>query len=239
MTKARPKRPAADRSDLTDKEVATYLRANPDFLCAHPGLIERLQLPARQLGGGDPRVVDLQHYMLDHLRAQTQDLKHRHDALLDNSRCRLQTQSRIHAAALALLGARDLRHLIDIATTDLAVLMDMDVVALCVESTDVPQVTADGVRMLPTGCIEELLGERDILIHEQTTGDTRLYGSAAGLVEAEILLRLHVRDAPPDALLALGARQPNHVHQGQTTEALGFLARILEHCVRSWLEFPQ
>ncbi len=239
MTKARPKRPAARRGDLTDREVAAFLRANPDYLCRHPELIESLQIPARKLGGGDARVVDLQHYMLDHLRAQAHDLKHRHDELLDNSRCRLQTQSRIHFAALALLSARDLPHLIDIATTDLAVLMDMDVVALCVESTDVPRVTADGVRLLPNGCVEDLLGQRDILINEQTTGDNRIYGHAAGLVEAEILLRLHVRDEPPDALLALGARRPNHVHRGQTTEALGFLARILEHCVRSWLQFPE
>ncbi|MHA1566660.1 MAG: DUF484 family protein [Alphaproteobacteria bacterium] len=239
MTKARPKRSAAGRSNLTNSEVAAYLRANPDFLCAHPDLIAGLQIPARDLGGGDPRIVDLQHYMLDRLRTQAHDLKHRHDELLDNSRCRLQTQSRIHFAALALLGARDLPHLIDIATTDLAVLMDMDVVALCVESADVPRVTADGVRLLPNGCIDELLGQRDILIHEKTTGDSQIYGAAAGLVEAQILLRLHVRDEPPDALLALGASRPNHIHQGQTTEALGFLARILEHSVRSWLEFPQ
>jgi len=239
MTKARRKGAAAPRSDLTDNEVASFLRRNGDFLCRNPDLIGALQVPDRDFGAGETRIADLQHYMLDNLRGQVHGLKHRHDELLNSSRCRLQTQARIHAAALVLLSARDLSHLIDIATTDLAVLMDMDVAALCVESTDVPRVTADGVRLLPNGCIEELLGDREVLLQEHTTGDARIYGAAAGLVEAEILLRLHVRDAPPDALLALGARRPNHVHSGQATEALGFLARILEHCVRTWLEFPR
>lgn len=239
MTKPRPKRAAARKSDLTDSEVVKFLRQNSDFLCRNADLIGTLQIPARDLGGGETRIVDLQHYMLDNLRGQVHSLKQRHDELLESSRCRLQTQSRIHFAALALLSARDLSHLIDIVTTDLAVLMDMDVAALCVESTDVPRVTADGVRLLPRGCIGEFLGEREVLLQAHTTGDSRIYGAAAGLVEAEILLRLHVRDEPPDALLALGARQPNHIHAGQATEALGFLAHILEHCVRTWLELPE
>ncbi len=243
MTKARPQGNGSsgnspDRSDLTDSEVTGFLNRNPDYLCRNPDLIDALQLPARDLGGSETRIVDFQHYMLDRLRGDVHEIKQRHDNLLETSRCRQQTQSRVHFAALALLGARSLSHLIDIATTDLAVLMDMDVAALCVETSDVPRVTADGVRLLPSGCIEDLLGKRDVLLHEQATGDSRIYGAAAGLVQAEILLRLHVRDEPPDAILALGARQPNHIHMGQATEALGFLARILEHCVRAWLELP-
>ena len=56
--------------------------------------------------------------------------------MVANSRDNLSTQDRIHKAVLALLEAETFEHLIEIVTTDLAVLLSVDVAALCVEASD-------------------------------------------------------------------------------------------------------
>jgi uncharacterized protein YigA (DUF484 family) len=40
-------------------------------------------------------------------------------------------------------------------------------------------------------------------------------------------------------LLALGSRVEGRFDPSQGTELLGFLARILELCIRTWLELPR
>ena len=39
-------------------------------------------------------------------------------------------------------------------------------------------------------------------------------------------------------LLALGSREPDTFHPGQATELLCFLTRVIERCIRSWLDLP-
>ena len=39
-------------------------------------------------------------------------------------------------------------------------------------------------------------------------------------------------------MLALGARQPTMFRKGQSTELYGFLARIVEHSIRTWVGAP-
>ncbi|MFQ5972052.1 MAG: DUF484 family protein [Alphaproteobacteria bacterium] len=239
MTRA-SKQGAVPHLDLAEDQVLGYLRRNPDFLARHPDLFTKLVPPARKFGNGrDATVMDLQQFMLGRLREDVGRLEKRHDALVDTSRSNLRTQSRVHAAALALLSARSFESFIEIVTTDLAMLLEIDVVAMCIECSEVTRVRPDGIRLLPSGSIDELLGRRaDVVLRENTVGERWLYGSGAGLVRSDALLRLRVRRQPPDALLALGARTPGHFHAGQATELLSFLARVLEHGIRNWLDVP-
>ncbi|MEI9985008.1 MAG: hypothetical protein WDN69_18470 [Aliidongia sp.] len=61
-------------------------------------------------------------------------MKSQQRALIATSRSNLSSQQRIHAAVLALLAATSFEQLIQTVTTDLAVLLDIDVVTLCIES---------------------------------------------------------------------------------------------------------
>ena len=65
--------------------------------------------------------------------------------------------------------------------------------------------------------------------------DPEIFGAGAGLVHSEALLRLDIGGKAPDALLALGSRCDGAFDDGQGTELLGFLARVLEICFRGWL----
>jgi len=224
---------------VTAAQVADYLRQHPEFLLRHPDLLDTQVAPSRRRGEG---VADLQQFMVERLRRDLARLKADQDDLLTNSRDNLSTQDRIHKAVLALLGAETLEHFVEIVATDLAVLLDVDAVALCVEAGDgkARKLRLDGIQMLAPGAVDRVLGaERAALLRDDTTGDAEIFDAGAGLVRSDALIRLRFGDGAPPGLIAFGTRHPGYFDPGQGTELLHFLARIIEHCVRAWLDLPR
>jgi hypothetical protein len=235
---AEPARAALPSRAPSAADVAAYLRQNPDFLIEHPDLIEILTPPSRQSG---ERVLDMQQFMVQHQRAEITRLKGQHRALVTTSRANLTTQARVHTAVLALLAAGSFEQLIQIVTTDLAVLLDADVVTIAVESAGAqrPRLSHPGVQILNPGAVDAVLGaDRDVLLHSDVDGDPTLFGDGAGLVRSAALLRLSVSAAAPAGLLCIGMRRPGKFHGGQGTELLGFLARALGITIAAWLDLP-
>jgi hypothetical protein len=226
-----------------EASVLAWLRANPDFFQRHPDLVVGLTPPAREFaraqeGGGE--IVDLQHVMLTRLKAEVGRREDACNELIDAGRSNMQSQARIHDAALALLGALSLDHLIERVATDLPVILDIDTSALCLENGEVARATADGIRVLPKGAIDGLLGVgKPALLRANVSGDSRLFGESAGLVRSDALLRLKVREGMPHALLALGSRDPGRFNARQGTELLVFLAHVMEYVIRAWLDLPR
>jgi uncharacterized protein YigA (DUF484 family) len=221
---------------ITAAQVADYLRQHPEFLVRHPDLLDVQVMPGRRKADG---VVDLQQFMVERLRRDVARLKADQDDLLANSRDNLSTQDRIHKAVLALLAAESLEHFVEIVATDLAVLLDVDAVALCVEAVGgkANELRADGVQVLAPGAVDRVLGaDRAALLRDDTTGDAEIFDAGAGLVRSDALIRLRFGDDAPQGLIAFGTRHPGYFDSGQGTELLHFLARIIEHCVRAWLD---
>jgi uncharacterized protein YigA (DUF484 family) len=221
--------------ELSGETVLAYLRQHPDFLNQHPELIASLTPPELQRGDG---IVDMQHFMLQRLRGDLQRLKAQQRALIATSRSNLTSQNRIHAAALAIIAATSFELLIQTVTTDLAVLLDVDVVTIGVESaaSAQPRLPRHGIQILPRGTVDELLGaDRSVLLRSNVTGDPALFGSAAGLVHSAALLRIEVSEHAPVGLLCIGTRRAEKFQPGQGTELLCFLARVLESTIGAWL----
>ncbi len=80
---------------------------------------------------------------------------------------------------------------------------------------------------------------QDVVLRADIEGDKVLYGSGTGLVASEALLRLHASPEAPAGLLALGARHTTRFDPEQGSELLGFLAQVLELCIRTWLGLPR
>lgn len=237
MTTRPDKAPPRD-PDLQSSEVRQYLSDNPDFLTSHPDLLTELTPPAHQRGDG---VVDMQQYMIERLQKQIGALQSEQQDLIAASRSNMMSQARVHSAALALLDARTFEHFIEVVTTDLANLLDVDVVTLCVECDSYAAKVkgADGVFTIPQGRVNELLGEeRDILLHEDDGAERALFGGAATLVTSSALVRLRISSSGPLAILALGSRDSGRFHPGQGTELLCFLGRVVAQCIRGWLNLP-
>ena len=219
------------------EDVAAWLRENPDFLAQRPELAAVLTPPRFERGQG---VLDFQAFMLDRLREDLARTKDQQRELLATTRANMNSQNRIHAAVLFLLDARSFEQFIQTVTTELAVLLDLDVTALVVESNgrEPAHVHTSGVRVVEPGFVDDLLGRKAALLRADIQGDPAIYGHASGLVRSEALLRLRVSDDTPAGLLAFGSREPDMFHQGQGTELVCFLARVVERCIRSWLDLP-
>jgi len=222
---------------LTPEDVCNYLREHPDFLVQHAEVIDHLTPPTVDRGRG---VVDLQAFMVERLRSEIRNLKDQQRELITTTRANMNSQNRIHAAVLFLLDAQNFEQLIQTIATDLAVLLDLDIACLVVESNglDIPHVHRSGVRVVEPGAIDRWLGTRDVVLNADVRGDPEIYGPGAGLVRSEALIRLQVSSETPEGLLAFGSREPDMFHNGQGTELVCFLARVVERCIRSWLELP-
>jgi len=223
------------RGELDGADIIAYLRDHPDFLDDHPEALALLHPPAREVGGG---VYDFQHFLLEKQRRDLAQLSEEHKALLATTRGNLASQARIHKSVLAILVAPSFEQLFQTVTTDMAVLLDVDAVTLAVESSAAgPRPIIHGIHLLPSGTVDELLGiERPALLSAGVVGDPALFGSAAGLVRSQALLRLSFGKANPAGLLCIGTRKPGRFHPGLGTELLGFLARTLSITIAQWLK---
>lgn len=235
------KRPAkrATGVPVSAERVIEYLHRHPDFLCTHPEVLEVLAPPARVNGNG---VVDMQQFMVERLRDDLTKMAAARDAVVATGRSNLSAQARVHKAVLALLGSRSFEHFIETLTTDTAMILDLDVVAIGVEqsSADTARAETAGVYRLDPDMVDQLLGEgQKIVLRSHVAGDPAIFGAGAGLVHSDALLRLSISGATPQALLALGSRQPEQFQPGQGTELLNFLARVVESCIRGWLNLPE
>jgi len=228
--------PAQQRpGEITAQDIIAYLRQHPDFLDSHPEALRLLRAPSREIGGD---VVDFQHFQIERLRRDLARIGTEHRTLIAASRGNLASQGRVHKAVIAILAAPSFEQLLQTVTTDLAVLLDVDVVTIAVESTAAPagRLSLQGIHLLKDGTVDALLGaERTALLRANAAGEAVLFGSAVGLVRSQALLRLTFGRGAPIGLLCLGTRQPGRFRPGLGTEGLCFLARALGITIAQWL----
>lgn len=229
-----PDRKAAPQ--ITAAQVVDYLKRHPDFLARHPEALEHQQAPRRVLGAG---VVDFQSALIDQLREDAAGQTLRHRELIDTSRANLSIQAQVHECVLVLLEATSFEQVIQTVATDFAVLLDLDVAILCIETEGdrwAGGETLQGLRIVDRGVVDAVLGpDESMVLKSAVAADPAVFGAAAGLVRSAALVRLEISPATPPAMLAFGSRDPEKFHPGQATELIGFLATALESVVRGWL----
>ncbi len=228
--------PAKQLTAIDKDQVLDYLRDHPEFLLENADALRNLDFPDRDLGDG---VIDLQQALIGRLREKVVETEDVARVLIDNSRDNLSTTARIHECVLKLLDATSFEQLIEIATVDLAVLLDVDAVMLCIESNGVFGVPIQALKLLPGNAVASALGGRQsVLLEQDISADPAIFGSAATLIASQALVRLNISPDAPPALLAFGSRDRARFHDGQATELLQFLARVLEKLIRVWLDLP-
>jgi len=231
-------KPGTD-TEVTERQVVDYLLGRPDFLVKHPRILQNMAAPGRSLGEG---VTDFQQAMIDRLRQEIDNARGQSQELIDNSRVNMSVQSRVHECVLALVAANSFEELIQTVTTDMAVILDLDAVTLCIEAVEhsQTQIRTNGLQLLSEGTVRSLVPDgQSCILRSDISGDPDLFGAAAPLVRSDALMRLKVSDATKPALLALGSRNAAKFHPGQATELLTFLTRVLESLVRGWLDLPR
>jgi uncharacterized protein YigA (DUF484 family) len=224
--------------ELDADVVIAFLRQNPDFLIQHPEAILAVMPPDRAVDSG---VVDLQKAMLDRLRSEVARLKATQKKLIATSRVNMQNQGRVHTAVLALMGVYGLDQWIQVVTTDLPTILDLDSIVVGFEPKALDAIGDDtgGLIRLPQGAIDRLLGGgKDIRLRADADGERIVFGPAATLIRSDALVRLRLGDNEPQGLAAFGSRRANTFHPSQGTELLNFLVRAVASALRGCLAHP-
>ena len=224
-------------TDITDEDVLDYLKQNPKFLQKNPDACDYLIPPKN---GADKNIKDFQSFMIARLKSDKEKVLETTQVLVENARSNMNNQQRIHAAILRLLEARTFEEFIHFLTTDLSAMLDTDIAVFVVESNghDIPHIMTSGIRVLPEGTIDQWMNGQDVMLQANISGIEPIYGGGATLVQSQALLRIDISMDTPPAILAFGSRDPQMFEDGQATEQISFLARIVERSFRIWLRLP-
>lgn len=219
---------------LSDKEVVAYLKENPEFLGAHPEVLEHLKLPGIEQGKG---VVDFQQVLLEKLKTDKSAAQRLQRELIENVRANMNNHSRVQTAVLMVLEAESFEEFVETITQDFPALLDVDTVNLVIESTskEIPFVNQAGIRFAKPGTVLKWLNTGDVLLQSNISGHEEIFGPGAGLVRSHALVRLEISEATPASIIAFGSRDPEMFYPNQAVDQIGFLAQVVERCFRLWL----
>lgn len=222
---------------LTEAEVKEYLARNPGFLQDHPDMCEVLLPPKENMGRG---VADFQHYMVQRLKKDKESVLETTRDLIEVSRVNMNSVNRIHTAVLRVLEARNFVEFVQAITMDLAAILDVDVAMFVIESEGRidPGLQASGIKTVPVGTIDQWMAGHQSVLQDDIQGSEAIYGGAARLVRSQAVLRVDISMKTPAAVLCFGSRDPEMFRDGQGTELISFLARVVERCFRLWLDVP-
>lgn len=222
---------------LTEADVKAWLTANPGFLEKHPDMCEVMLPPKENKGRG---IADFQHYMVQRLKKDKESVIETTRDLIEVSRVNMNSVTRIQEAALRLLEARNFVEFVQAITMDIATILDVDVAMMVIETNgqDVPHLHTSGIRVVPAGTINQWMQGHQVLLQSDIQGTEAVYGGAARLVRSQAVLRVDISMKTPPAVLCFGSRDPEMFRDGQGTELIGFLARVVERCFRLWLDIP-
>jgi uncharacterized protein YigA (DUF484 family) len=222
---------------LSAEEILTYLKDHPAFLEENPEACDLLVSPKMQDG---KKIKDFQSYMIERLKSDKNEAIETTKEVVTTVRNNMNNQARVHRAILRLVEASSFENFVNVITMDLSTMLDVDITVLLVESNgdDIPHIHTNGIRVLPQGTIDKWLGKKDSLLESDIQGVEAIYGGGSTLVKSQALVRVDISMDTPPALMVFGSRDPNLFQDGQATEQITFLARIVERMFRLWLNIP-
>jgi uncharacterized protein YigA (DUF484 family) len=222
---------------LSAEDILAYLKDHPAFLEDNPEACDLLVSPKMQDG---KKIKDFQSYMIERLKSDKNEAIETTKEVVTTVRNNMNNQARVHRAILRLVEASSFENFVHVITMDLSTMLDVDITVLLVESNgdDIPHIHTNGIRVLPQGTIDKWLGKKDSLLESDIQGVEAIYGGGSTLVKSQALVRVDISMDTPPALMAFGSRDPNLFQDGQATEQITFLARIVERMFRLWLNIP-
>ncbi len=222
---------------LSAEDIIDFLRDNPKFLQQNPEACDFLTPPKND----DKKVTDFQSFMIERLKDDKEKVIETTQNIVENVRSNMNNQQRIHKVILRLLEARNFEEFIHIITMDMSSMLDTDISVLVIESNgqDIPHIMTNGIRVLPEGTIDKWMNGQSVLLQENITGIEAIFGGGANLVQSQALLRVDISMDTPPAILAFGSRDPLMFQDGQATDQVSFLARVVERAFRNWLNIPR
>lgn len=221
---------------LTDKDVAAYLEARPDFFAYNEDLIAILDLPARAKEDG---ITDFHAYALSALRQKLDVMTGMQDDLTGIIRDNIRAQETIHSAVLHALRSNTREEFLHCILQRWTDILDIEAIALGLLFPPEERLKSGNLTQLSAAQIEARFegaeDPNDDPDHAFLNLDQEepLFGPAAPLVKSCVLLRMK-QGGESIGILALGWREKDGFGPGRGTETLRFLTDALTAMLAPW-----
>lgn len=226
------KPPNESKSELREADVIAYLKRHPRVLLNNPDLLASLAPDTRF--ETETVVVDMQRFVVEHLRRQVDNLKASSEKIIANTRANMSLVEHTLECALALLYAGTYAEVAQVVQEDLPLHLGVDAVAIAFETDRVPPDASCVLKTLPAGTVGRLVGHSAFKVRPDVQGEAAIYGTAAGLVRSDALIKLDEGEGLPAGVFAVGCRNPGHFDKTQGTELIAFLAHVARYAVGRW-----
>ena len=219
------------KDGLTAMEIASYLRAHPEFLKDFPDIALALQVPREQ-----GATTSLASYQLDVLRDKNRDLGRRLHELIEIAAENEQLMVRVHTLTVGLMRERSLGDTVSRIAAGLTEDFHTDLVRLVLFRGNAELPTADWMIAQPAGAqampafVEFMQRNEPLCGRLQPDKLDALFGARAADVRSAVLV-------PIDGvgMLAIGSHDANRFHPGMGTV---FLKLIAEAAAAAVARFP-
>ena len=217
---------------LDDDMVLDYLKSNPDFWEKNSS-----QLMPEHDDEEEDGVLDFQQFILKKMRDNSVKDQIEKKALIDLGKANFITFRRMQDCILTSLASESMEQLIDVIYRDWAILLELDMIVIAIETDNKDDFPVKGVSLLNDGDVDKYLGENDIYIESNGTSKD-IFGSRSVLINSYALVRLPLGEDKPNALVGFGVSQPGIFDYSHGTESIAFLCSALGYIVRRWLVLP-
>lgn len=221
-------------SELTDQEVADYLRDHPDFLIERPALLAEIELPH----AGDTGATSLVERQVAILRERNIAMRHRVDQLLHTARRNDQLFEKTRKLSLALLSATSTGELIDalFVSFDQEFMIEQTQLILFLENQ---QASDSRLRYWSNEKLQESipsLGAKLKIFCGQLTDTEKqtLFQERADKVQSAAVVPL-LNGKQRLGVLAIGNQDAQYYRSSMDTLFLSHIADIFSQCLKSRL----
>lgn len=218
---------------LTEDEIATYLRAHPEFFETRESLLEQLRLPHHVSGA-----VSLVERQIRVLRKKNEQLEQKLMTLVKAAQANEQLSSRMHQLALAMISASDLDDVIQISERNLTHAFKADTASVKLLSNDRLEDSSNSVdRDECLGMFKDAFDQNRPVCGTLTSKQQDyLFGDRVEKVGSSVFVPLNHEE--PLGYLVLGSHDKNRFHAGMGTLFLGYLGELIAHAISSHQDGP-
>ncbi|MGR3483984.1 MAG: DUF484 family protein [Paracoccaceae bacterium] len=226
---------------LSDARLRERLLASPEVLLEDRDLMQALAAAGDRARGAN--VVDLRGMAMDRLETRLSRLEGTHRDVISAAYENMAGTEQIHRAVLRLLEASDMAEFLSALHGDVARILRVDTIRLCIEGRqgqDATRAAAAVTVLQPGGVDAYMTGGRPVAparvtLRRTSVPDDTVHGRQFDQIASEGCVRLNLGSGRAAAMLVMGSTEEDTFAPGQGTDLLAFLGGAIERCLRRWV----
>ncbi|EBA18496.1 hypothetical protein RSK20926_12274 [Roseobacter sp. SK209-2-6] len=226
-----------------DTSLRDAILAEPDALLEDQGLMKVLVAASERAMGSN--IIDMRGIAMDRMEARLDRLEDVYRSVVATAYENLTGTKQIHRAVLRLLEPTDFESFLEALKSDLAEKLNVEVIALVLESAQDGSGSAaakrdDVLKLVGPGFTEsyamsERGSDKQVTLRQLQGGSPTIYGDKAEWIRSEACLRLDLGEGRLPGLLVLGSEDPHQFTPQHGVDLLTFFAGVFERSMRRWL----